>query len=65
MAILLATDLTFGQIPPADDNGKIDHGKFASLEEIHELIENSEMDEGQSITALYFIEQWIRDKTAN
>ena len=63
MAILLATDLTLQSKPPADDEELIDEGKFASLEEIHSLIEDGDMDEGQSITALFFIEKWLKSNS--
>ena len=59
MATLLATDLQILDKPHSDDKSLIDDGKFASLDEIHELIASGEMDEGQSITALYFIERHI------
>lgn len=61
MATLVATDLTFGDKLVSDDEGLIDDGKFASLEEIHQLINSGEMDEGQTITSLYFIEGWIKE----
>ncbi len=61
MAILLATDLTIGEKLPADDEGLIADGRFASIDEIHQLIDSGDMDEGQSISALYFIEHWIRE----
>lgn len=61
MAILLARDITLGKRIPSDDTGLIDDAKFTNIEEVHELIKNGEMDEGQSITALYFIERWIRE----
>ena len=61
MATLVATDLEMNEKISADDSGLIDDMKFASLDEIHELIQNGQMDEGQSITALYFLERWMND----
>ncbi len=61
MATLLATDLTLGDKVASDDEGLINDGKFASLDEIHQLIAAGEMDEGQTITSLYFIEKWIKE----
>lgn len=63
MATLVATDIRLLEKTVADDNNLIDDGRFASLDEIHELIDKGEMDEGQSITALYFIERWLREKS--
>ena len=60
MATLVATGITLHEKTLSDDNNLIDGGKFASLDEIHQLIASGEMDEGQSITALFFIEQWIK-----
>lgn len=62
MHTLLATDLSMGEKVIADDSKLILEGKFASLAEIHQLIASGEMDEGQTITSLYFIEQWLASK---
>jgi 8-oxo-dGTP pyrophosphatase MutT (NUDIX family) len=59
MATLLAIDIRLEEKILSDDSGLIDNGKFASLDEIHDLIASGDMDEGQSITALYFIERWL------
>lgn len=63
MATLLATDLTQGEKVISDDEGLIDEGKFASLDEIHQLIAAGEMDEGQTVTSLYFIERWMKESS--
>ncbi len=59
MATFVATDLRIGERAPSDDAELIDDGRFATLDEIHQLIEAGEMDEGQSITALYLVERWL------
>lgn len=56
---LIALDLAFQPKPEADDNGVIADGKFFSFEEVHAMVDNGLIDEGQSITALYFIERWL------
>lgn len=60
---LLAKDLDFQPKPKADDSNIIAKGQFFSFEEIHEMVDSGEIDEGQSITALYFIERWIENKS--
>lgn len=59
MHTLLARDLSFKSKPASDDSGVIAKGKFFSLNEVHEMIDSGEIDEGQSITALYLIERWL------
>ena len=60
MYTLLATDLEFTQRPIADDFGVIEKGQFFSFDDVHTMIKAGDIDEGQSITALYFIEQWLQ-----
>lgn len=59
MATFVATNLQIRDRPSSDDVELIDDGKFATLDEIHELIATGDMDEGQSITALYLVERWL------
>lgn len=63
MATLVATDLRMEDRQPSDDEGLIDDGKFASFDEINELIASGEMNEGQSITALYLVERWLEKQS--
>ncbi len=58
-ATLLARNLEFQPRPTSDDQGVIAKGQFFSLEKVHEMVETGEIDEGQSITALYLIERWL------
>lgn len=53
MTSYLAEDLEYGDRIVADDTEIIDQGKFFTLNEVNELIINGELDDGQSITALY------------
>lgn len=59
MAVYLAQDLTFGDRPSADDAGLIEQGKFVTVEEIDEMIENNEIDDAQTVTGLYLAQRWL------
>ena len=59
MATLVARDIEFKPKPPADDSGLIAKGQFFSFDQVHAMVEKGEIDEGQSITALYLIERWL------
>ena len=56
---LLAKDLDFQPRPESDDSNAIAKGQFFSFDEVHQMVDRGEIDEGQSITALYFIERRI------
>jgi ADP-ribose pyrophosphatase len=58
MAVLIAENLTINDIPPADDNGVIDERKFFDLTTIHNMVKNGMIDEGQTLSALYYYELW-------
>lgn len=58
--ILLAQDLTLHDVPQADDNELISDRKFASLDAIYQMVKDKEIDEGQSLTALYLVERWLK-----
>ena len=63
MVTLVARDIKFGPKPPADDSGVIAKGQFFSFDDVHEMVDKGEIDEGQSITALYLIERWMERQT--
>lgn len=60
-ATLLARGLSFGPKPVADDHGVIADGRFFSFDQIHKMVEEGQIDEGQTITALYLIEHWLKN----
>jgi 8-oxo-dGTP pyrophosphatase MutT (NUDIX family) len=57
MATYLARELTHGEQLTADDAGLIDGGRFFPLEMVHKMIREGEIDDGQTITTLYLVEQ--------
>jgi 8-oxo-dGTP pyrophosphatase MutT (NUDIX family) len=58
---LLARDLTFQPKPESDDKHLIAEGRFFSFDAVHKMVQAGEIDEGQSITALYLIEGWLEE----
>ena len=62
MTTLLARKLDFIEQPDADDKGLIARGEFFTLETVKHMVHSGKIDEGQTITALYFIEQWMNTK---
>ncbi|MDB5163886.1 MAG: putative hydrolase [Candidatus Saccharibacteria bacterium] len=62
MATYLAQDLSFNGDKEASDELIID-AKFVSLEEIDSMIHEGELDDGQSITALYLLNRWLYSKS--
>ena len=60
MAVLVAQDFTIGEIPPADDNGVIDQRRFFDLDTVRKMVMNGEIDEGQTLSALYYYELWLK-----
>ena len=59
MSTLIARTITFEPKPASDDSGVIAKGQFFSFENVHKMVDRGEIDEGQSITALYLIERWL------
>lgn len=59
---LLARNLDFKPKPLSDDSKVIAEGRFFSFDEVHKMTDSGEINEGQSITALYFIERWLAKK---
>lgn len=60
-ATLLARKLVFKPKPSSEDSGVIAKGQFFSFDQVRQMVEDGEIDEGQSITALYLIDQWLRN----
>jgi 8-oxo-dGTP pyrophosphatase MutT (NUDIX family) len=58
-ATLIARDIEFAPKPRSEDSGVIAKGQFFSLDEVKNMVDRGEIDEGQSITALYLIERWL------
>ena len=61
MATYLARDLTFDGQKETSDELVID-AKFVSLKVIDKMIASGELDDGQSITALYLLKNWLQAK---
>lgn len=58
MTTYLATDISFeGEKETADE--QIDQARFFSMEEIDEMIQKGEINDGQSITAIHFAQKWL------
>ncbi len=58
---VLAYDLTYES--PTDKEEGISEHRFIPLEEVDRMIASGEIDDGQSITALYLYKNWLADKT--
>lgn len=58
MVTYLATDISFtGRKEIA--NEQIDVAKFVPMTEIDAMIERGEINDGQSITGIYFVQKWL------
>lgn len=55
----LAQDLSFGEKVDSGDKELIREGKFVSFAEIGDMVKRGEIDDGQSLTALYLAQQWL------
>jgi len=55
----LARHLTMTDEKEAEDEAIVSHGKFYPLAEIHAMIEQRKINDGQSLTGLYLAEQWL------
>lgn len=55
----LARNLTMTGKKHAEDEALVRQGGFYSLPAIHEMIEQGEINDGQSLTSLYLAEQWL------
>ena len=65
-ATLLARDLEFSPKKVADDSGVIEKGQFFDLDEVEKMRDNGDIDEGQSITAIHLIQNFLKsEKSAN
>ncbi len=59
MHTLIAKGLDFQPKIESEDSNSIEKGQFFSFNTVREMVQSGEIDEGQSITALYLIEQWL------
>jgi 8-oxo-dGTP pyrophosphatase MutT (NUDIX family) len=59
MAVVVATQLSKGKRPIADDTDSIREGKFVSISKVQEMIKNNEICDSQSIAAIYLVEKWM------
>jgi len=55
----LARNLTMTNNKAAEDEAVVRDGRFYSLTEIHIMIEQGKIDDGQSLASLYLAEQWL------
>ena len=62
MATYLAQDLSFTGKKETSDELVVE-AKFVSLEEIDKMIGDGDLDDGQSITALYLLNHWLYSKS--
>ena len=60
MAALLATSLTISEVPDADDNHLISDRQFFDLPTVRKMVQEGGIDEGQSLSALYYYELWLK-----
>ncbi len=62
MATYLAQDLSFtGNKENSDE--LITDAKFVSLKELDKMIDSGSLDDGQSMTALYLLNHWLKKNT--
>lgn len=58
MTTYVACDISFtGE--KETSNEKIDGGKFVSMSEVDAMVERGEINDGQSITAIYLVQKWL------
>lgn len=61
MATYLATDISFsGNKEVADE--QIDQARFFPMAEVDAMIERGDINDGQSITAIHFVQKWLEKK---
>jgi 8-oxo-dGTP pyrophosphatase MutT (NUDIX family) len=59
MATLLARDLHAAKLQQAEDSHVIAETKFVELGTAYEMVQSGEVDEGQTLTALYLLEHYL------
>lgn len=59
MAVVLASQLTYGERPDADDTDSILDGKFVSISDVQAMVKMGEICDSQSISAVYLVEKWM------
>ncbi len=58
MTTYLAQDLSFAGAKETADE-QIGDGRFFSLDEVHAMIDRSEVNDGQSMTGIFLFEHWL------
>lgn len=59
MATYLAREIKHGTTPHSDDAGLIRDKKFFDLDQVYEMIQSGDVDEGQTLTSLYLVERYL------
>jgi 8-oxo-dGTP pyrophosphatase MutT (NUDIX family) len=55
----LARNLSMTDKKNVADEAIVGHGKFYSLPELHKMIQQGKINDGQSLTGLYLAERWL------
>jgi 8-oxo-dGTP pyrophosphatase MutT (NUDIX family) len=58
----LARGLNFQAKPKSDDETLVRDGRFFSLDEVRAMIASGEIDDNQSLTALYLVELFLKNE---
>jgi hypothetical protein len=61
MTTYLARDLSFSGVKEVADE-QISEAKFVSLTTINSMIDDGEINDGQSIAALYLAQRWLNKR---
>lgn len=61
----LARNLTLTGKIQLEDEAIVDQSRFYTLSEMHEMIEQGKINDGQSLTGLYLVEQWLNRQEDN
>lgn len=59
MSVVVATKLTLGKRNDSDDLDSVREGKFVSFKQIEKMINDKEICDSQSISAIYMVEKWF------
>jgi len=64
MSVYLAQELSFAEKPDSDDADVVGQGQFFSPEVIDKMVDAGEIDDGQTITALFLARNFLRQVSA-
>lgn len=63
MAVVVATDLSQGErASSADDTDSIRTGKFVPMSDIEQMIQDGDICDSQTISAMYLVEKWLESR---